>query len=804
MKKQYILLWLMFIMASLNAQNLYIKSKETQKPLSGVVLLQEHPLISIFTDKNGEASLVNFDLTRNIDIYLEGYQSVKISYHKPKEGQTFIVYLETQSLKLSEIIISATRWHESTKNIPMQTASIHSKEISLGQAQTAADLLDLSGKVFIQKSQQGGGSPMIRGFAANRLIYTIDGVRMNNAIFRSGNIQNVINLDPFTIEQTEVIFGPGSVIYGSDAIGGVMSFQTLKPQLSTQNEIKVSGNANLRYSSANQEKTAHFDLKLGTQKWAFVSSYSHWDFDHLRQGSYGPQDYLKNRYVQRIDTQDVVILQNNPLLQIPSGYTQDNFMQKILFKPNDKWDFQYGLHYSRTSNFGRYDRLSRMRRGQFRHAEWDYGPQLWSMHTLQINHHSYNPWYDQMSIRIALQHFGESRITRDFQSTQRYIQSEQVDAYSLNADFSKSIGAKNTLFYGIEGVYNLVESKGKSVMILAGSEQLAASRYPNALWNSFGIYANDEQELGEKTTLRTGIRYNILGLNARFDNNATFFPLPFETAQLQNNALTGSIGLVHRISSNSLIRANLGTAFRSPNVDDLGKFFDNEPGSVTIPNSQLSSEYAYNADFGIAHVSKDLWKFEMSGFFTYLDNAMVRRDFSLLGVDSIDYQGNKAKIQAIQNAAFAQVYGIHAGLELKLYRQLHWRTDFNYQWGHEETEQGEISPSRHVAPLFGLSRIRFQTEGTTLEFNVRFQGERGHALLAFEERNKDEIYAKDANGKNYAPAWFTLNFRILKQIYEACHIAAGIENLSDTRYRSYSSGISGAGRNVYCSLNWKF
>ena len=172
---------------------------------------------------------------------------------------------------------------------------------------------------------------MIRGFATNRLIYTIDGVRMNTAIFRGGNIQNVINLDPYNTEQAEVIFGPGSVIYGSDAIGGVMSYQTLRPQLSLDEKPLFSGNADFRHSTANKEKTAHFDFKVGFKKWAFVSSFTHWDFDHLQQGRFGPNDYLKTTYVSRFNNRDSIIKQENPLLQIPTGYQQNNFMQKVLF-----------------------------------------------------------------------------------------------------------------------------------------------------------------------------------------------------------------------------------------------------------------------------------------------------------------------------------------------------------------------------------------------------------------------------------------------------------------------------------------
>ena len=115
------------------------------------------------------------------------------------------------------------------------------QDVQFQNPQTTADLLSNSGEVFIQKSQQGGGSPMIRGFATNRVLIAVDEVRMNNAIFRSGNLQNVISIDPFAVENTEVLFGPGSVIYGSDAIGGVMSFTTLAPKFSDSSKVLISG-----------------------------------------------------------------------------------------------------------------------------------------------------------------------------------------------------------------------------------------------------------------------------------------------------------------------------------------------------------------------------------------------------------------------------------------------------------------------------------------------------------------------------------------------------------------------------------
>jgi len=785
------------------AQSVLVLHIETKKPISGAVLLQEHPLVSNTTNSIGVCNLTEFDLSRPIEIGLDGFKQQKMRF-TVDSATVFQVLLEPQTIKISEVIVSATRWHESSKNIPSQTTKINSKEIRMGQPQTAADLLDLSGKVFIQKSQQGGGSPMIRGFATNRLIYTIDGVRMNTAIFRGGNIQNVINLDPFNTEQTEVIFGPGSVIYGSDAIGGVMSFQTLKPELSYTDKPLVNGNTHIRYSNANKEKTAHIDLKVGLQKWAFVSSFTHWDFDHLRQGKYGPNEYVKSKYVERINNTDSIIQQSDPLLQIPTGYQQNNFMQKVMFKPNQKWEFQYGFHYSSTSNYGRYDRHNRMRNDLPRYAEWDYGPQLWSMHLLQVNHRGINRFYDQFGIRLARQNFEESRINRSLNNPVRNTQMEQVFANSLNMDFSKSLGPENTLFYGVEGVLNDVSSSGKITHIETQTSELGPSRYPTSKWHSWGVYLTDEQELGEKWTLRTGIRYNGFGLDADFSQNLNFYPLPFKYANSRNESLTGSVGLVFRPNNSWLVRSNFGTAFRSPNVDDMGKIFDNDPGTITIPNPNLQAEYAYNLDFGIAKIFDDRFKIELNAYVTHLNNALVRRNYQLNGLDSLYFQGEFSQIQAVQNAAFARVHGFSLGWEWKWTNELYWKTDINYQNGFEELDNGILSPSRHAAPLFGMTRLRFQTSKITCEVNLRFQGERLHEELALEELNKVEIYAKDNNGNSYSPSWYTLNLKTEFRITDGFRVNTGIENITDQRYRPYSSGMSGAGRNLYLSLNANF
>jgi hemoglobin/transferrin/lactoferrin receptor protein len=802
--KQYFTLCLFLMSAVFTmAQTITIKSIKTDENLELVTLMSEKPNASAMTNANGQVDISAFKGAAHIKIRLLGYQSLNISYQEIIKAN-LVVFLEPSNYNLDEVVVSATRWKQTTGNVPSKITSIDINEVAFQNPQTAADMLAVSGKVFIQKSQQGGGSPMIRGFATNRLLYTVDGVRMNTAIFRGGNIQNVISLDPFAMENVEVLFGPGSTIYGSDAIGGVMSFQTLTPQLSLNDEPLISGKALARYSSANREKTGHFDVNVGWKKWAIATSVSSWNYDNLKQGSHGPDDYIKDYYVQRQDSVDVVVHQNDPLLQIPSAYSQMNLMQKVRFKPNENWDFEYGFHYSETSPYGRYDRNARMRNGTARYAEWNYGPQKWLMNNLAINQHGDYAIYDQLTVRLAQQSFEESRIDRSLNSNDRNTNTENVEAYSANLDLVKSIGENHTLFYGAEYVLNDVKSKGEITDISTGDSQVGPARYPISSWTSMAVYLNDEYRLSRKVSLQGGLRYSYFILDADFSENLDFYPFSFSEANINNGALTGSIGGVYRPNYDLVVKANFGTAFRAPNVDDIGKIFDSEPGAVTIPNPNLEAEYAYSFDVGIAKVFGDIVELDLSAYYTILQNAMVRRNDQLNGMDSIMYDGMMSQVQTLQNAAKANVYGIQADIEIKLSGGFMFTSDLNYQKGEEELDDGSISSSRHAAPLFGTSSLNYKRDKLHMQFYAVYQGEKSYEDLPDEEKAKDEIYAKDADGNNYAPAWYTLNFKANYHFNETFSLMAGLENISDQRYRPYSSGISGAGRNFIMSLTFNF
>ena len=795
---------IMLISQLISAQEITVLDVDTQEPILNVAIYNIDKSKTVITDFDGKCDLAIFDKNERITFKHISYQlrkSTKAQILKQKSRITLILKAE----QLDEVVMSVSKWEQQKKDIPQKIVSIDARDIAFTTPQTTADALQNSGKIFVQKSQLGGGSPFIRGFSTNRLLLSVDGVRMNNAIFRGGNLQNVISIDPFTIKNTEVIFGPGSVIYGSDAIGGVMNFYTKKPIFADTDGVLLTGNANYRFSTANTENTAHFDLNIGKKKWAFLSSVSYTDFGDLKMGSHGPESYLRDRFVERIDGADVLVANPNPQKQVPTGYDQINLMQKISFKPNNNWLFHLNAHYSETSDYSRYDRLIRPDNDGdgLRSAVWEYGPQKWLLTNFQLYKKGKSKFYDGLKVTTAYQHFEESRNDRNFGAATLFSTKEKVDALSTNVDFENKKIGNLRLYYGGEYIFNKVNSKGMQTNIETNSSEAAASRYPDgSTWQTVAGYINGEYKARPNLSVLTGLRYSHVWIDATFDK--TFFPFPFDNADLNNGALTGSLGISWFPKADLQITVNGSTGFRSPNIDDIGKVFDSEPGAVVVPNVDLEPEYAYNTELGISKNFNDKLVLKGSTFYTYLVDALVRRDFLFDGESEILYNGELSRVQAIQNAASANVHGFEFGLEAFLTDKISVTSNLTITEGIEEEDDGTDSPGRHVPPTFADLHLVWRNQKFRSDLFLNYNGEVTFEDLALSERAKPYIYAADANGNPFSPSWYTLNFRSQYTISNAFKVTANLENITDQRYRSYSSGIVAPGINLILGLGYHF
>lgn len=777
-------------------QTIRVLDRISENPIPDVAIFNKAMDKSVIINQKGEGSLEIFNTTDTIFLQHPAYKRSSIAMTQLKE-MGYIIHLDREIRILDEFVLIVSRWEQKRNEVPNKISTISRADVQLYNPQTTADLLSINNAVFLQKSQLGGGSPMIRGFSANSVLLVLDGVRMNNAIYRSGNLQNVISLDPNIIEQSEVVYGPGSVVYGSDALGGVLDFHTLGPKLSTGVQPYVSLNAMTRLSSANREKLGHFDLNLGFQNWAFLSSISYSDYEDLIMGSRGHSSYLRNEYVSRIDARDTVLPNEDPRIQKFSGYSQVNFTGKVRFMPKEKLNFNYAFHYSNTSDIPRYDRLIQYKEDELKYAQWYYGPQKWLMHSLVGSFDQKTLLYDNAKLTLAYQQYEESRHSRKLNSFELSHRFEKVDILSLNYDLNKELGNSLFVFYGMETVFNNVSSTAKTENIITGINSPLSTRYPDDLnhYYTLAVYSLFKYNLNEKLTLNAGIRYNYVYLYSTIDDNS-FYNFPFEDILLKNSALNGSLGLVFRPAKDSQINVNLASGFRAPNLDDVAKIFDSEPGGVVVPNDDLKPEYTYNIDLSWIRKVGENVNFEITGFYTYLENAMVRREYSLNGFNTIMYDREMSKVYAIVNAKNANLYGISLNLGLSVSSSFSFKSDFTYMKG----EDNEGFPIRHIPPFYGGLHIMFEKTIIKADLYALYNGEISNENLSPEEQSKLHMYELDQNGLPYSPSWYSLNFKTSVQASKKLTLNGGVENILDHRYRPYSSGIVAPGRNFFFSI----
>ena len=340
---------------------------------------------------------------------------------------------------LEEVEIASSFFKNKKNNYSQEISILSFTDFGNKAFQTTADYLEKSGKLFIQKSQQGGGSPIIRGFEASRILLKLDGARLNNLIYRAGHLQNIISVDASLLEEISIFNGASSTYFGSDALGGSIVMQTIQPKIKKDSLASISGKIMSRLASVNQEKTISFALNYASKNWASLSMFSSNSFSDLKMGKRKNNTNaifgLRENYIETIQGVDQLVANSNPFVQVQSGYNQYSILQKFVYVQSNKVTHNINFQYSNSSNIPRYDRLTdTYSNGTLRNAEWYYGPQkrVFASYNLDFENVFKNT---NLNTQITYQNTKESRHNRRFENYNLQNRFEKVQALNLTLNF---------------------------------------------------------------------------------------------------------------------------------------------------------------------------------------------------------------------------------------------------------------------------------------------------------------------------------------------------------------------------------
>ena len=806
-------------------QNIRIVDALTGYPVQDVLVYNEMGGDSVTSDADGVVNLSLFSKEESVTFEHISYEDAKRAVAMLTSGKQVALYPDTQ--KLSEIVLSATRSKDEKKRVSKQVAILTDRVIVSQAPNTSAELLSEAPGIRVQRSQGGGGSPVIRGFEANRILLVIDGVRMNNAIYRSGHLHNAISIDPYALSRAEVIYGPSSVGYGSDALGGVVHYFTKEPRTGDAQPWRFfTANS---FDTRHKHTMSHFDMTYSREKWASLTSVSYSDFGDVYMGNQRKHGYIEWGLVSEYSKnnreyyEDQVSRNPDKTLQRNTGYDQLDLLQKFVFQPNEENKWVMNLQYSSSSDIPRFDKLNERRDGDLRYATWYYGPQRRLLISPKYTFNSRHKFFDEGVITLAYQNIEESRVQRKFGSLLRESQLENLDVFSANADFSVAMDKREKLGYGFEFTHNKLHSIGFCETLVIDDNRIVdlqdytiiPSRYPSkgSSYTTIASYADYKVDLNDKSTLNAGLRFTNTRLKAEWAEEA-LIDARLRNTQNESNALNASLGYIFRPNPEWEFRSLVASGFRSPNIDDIGKIREKQ-GIITIPNPQLKPEYAYTADIGVSHYFRQRTSFvQLNLFYTLLFDYIARQPYMLPLDDStesnatITHMGDELETWANTNLGEATLKGMGFQWNAVLSKSITYSGHLNYTNGvinKDEVSVPSILPWQGSQRLLGKARrlqaqLSFVFAGQKNPEDYSKGGEDGLEETPLIDDTAIELDDQYAG----APAWSRFDFGLTYNLHVNTTLGVDLHNLLDTHYKEFASGISAPGRSLRLRLQYRF
>ncbi len=687
------------------------------------------------------SSNINFDYSRS---YL--VDAMKFLQFTKFLALIFIVYanlnLFAQSnsdYQTDEIVVSGSRYEEKLEIVNQAISIIPNEVLETTSPINMSYALMGNVGLWMQQTNHGSGSPFLRGLTGNQTLIMIDGIRLNNSIFRYGPNQYLNTINVNDIQRIEVLRGSGSVQYGSDAMGGVVHILTKTPKIGLSKQFSTG--LQLKYLSDDMEKSVNTFIDYSTSNNAYHASISFNNYGNLVAG-------------------------NNLGKESPSSYDEYSFNFKSIHRVSDKLLLSSNYQYLQQNDIDRFDQVNQ--RG---YEYYKFDPQIRQLAYARGELYPDSDLAQRVTLTLSLQQSFEIRKNKKVDNNFRTKEKDVVDIVGANFLLLTKIGENWTINSGIDYYYDYVESNSSTFNVSDNFETKRRGLYSNgSKSHNLSIFTLSNLKFQEYE-ITIGGRYNYASLIINDDL--------FGRPKITPDALTGHLAFSYNAIENVRIIAKVNTAYRIPNINDLSSFGLFDYG-IEVPNTNLLPETSINYEIGIKHRSAKI-RTSLFVFRNDLSNLIdrVRSTYN----DELFYNGEEVYTKINSGNAFIQ--GFEFDIKYVLSSDLIVMNNMTYSYGQNKSKN---EPMRRIPPLNGTLSINYNL--------IEFLSLRLDYLFALKQNRLSSGDLDDHRISNDGtPGWGVINV-YTNHKFGDFYISVGINNIFNEAYRMHGSGIDGMGRSI--------
>jgi outer membrane receptor protein involved in Fe transport len=651
----------------------------------------------------------------------------------------------SDTLLIEEVVVTTQRIPVQEQLVPYSISLLNKKEMDHFTKRSAPEMLMNTNGVFVQKTNHGGGSPFIRGLTGNQTLLLLDGIRLNNSIYRYGPNQYLNTIDVFTIDRMEVARGTGSVQYGSDALGGALQIFSVDPLL-TSGENQWHGRATGKMVTDEMEKTGRGQLEYRSKKMAFLAGGTYRDFGDLVGGE-------------------------ETGVQTPSGYSEYAFDGKLLFALKKNMQLTLTSQFLNQSHVPLYHKVTLEN-----YAINEFQPQQRLMNYARLNIRGDNKIFEQVKFIASWQQNTENTTAQKNNSVLVQQDSNRVNTLGFVTDITSNFSKIWSANSGVEYYHDNVSSS-RFVTTADNSAPPTEKRglYPDdSKYGNFSVYSLHHFNLNN-WIIDGGLRFNAFRII--IDDK------DLGEVEITPEALVFNLGAMYNLNRANHLYGNISNGFRAPNIDDMGTL-----GIVDfryeIPAYDLKPEKSVNFETGYK-LSLPKFKANFAAYYMMLNQLITR-----VKVEGEEIDGYP--VYKKENVGEAFITGGEAAVLWKVVRNLDLSGSISYTYGQNITKD---EPLRRIPPFNGKVAATYTVKKFFVSGELLFAGMQDR--LAEGDKSDNRI------PEGGTPGWTVLNL-FTGYDFSFLKLKAGFENLFNEDYRTHGSGINGVGRSAWLMVELRF